>query len=132
MWITPERRRMRHWMVPLLVLLVGVALAIVLMVRDQAAGSALATLGVLAGYALLLAYRAGERAFPISDAFGGGRRADLRLRAAAMTGDVLVAAIVGALVVQALRGAAVGPLAWLAGLAGVTYALSLLLVDFGP
>jgi hypothetical protein len=49
-----------------------------------------------------------------------------------MTGDVLVAAIVGALVVQALRGAAIGPLAWLAGLAGVTYVLSLLLVDAGP
>jgi hypothetical protein len=131
MWITPERRRTRHWIVPLLVSLVGVALAIVLAVRDRT-GSALATLVVLAGYALLLAYRAGERAFPISDAFGGGRRADLRLRAAAMTGDVLVAAIVSALVVQALRGAAVGPLAWLAGLAGVTYALSLLLVDAGP
>jgi hypothetical protein len=131
MWITPERRHMRHWIVPVLVSLVGVALAIVLTVRDQG-GSALATLVVLAGYALLLAYRAGERAFPISDAFGGGRRADLRLRAAAMTGDVLVAAIVGALVVQALRGAAVGPLAWLAGLAGATYALSLLLVDAGP
>jgi hypothetical protein len=131
MWITPERRRPRHWIVPVLVSLVGVALAIVLVVRERA-GSALATLVVLAGYALLLAYRAGERRFPISDAFGGGRRADVRLRAAAMTGDVLVAAIVGALVVQALRDAAVGPLAWLAGLAGVTYALSLLLVDVGP
>jgi hypothetical protein len=130
MWLTPERRRMRHWMVPILVALVGVALAIVLVVRDRT-GSALATFGVLGGYALLLAYRGGERAFPVSDAFGGGRRSELRLRAAAMTGDVLVAAIVGALVVQALRGAAVGPLAWLAGLAGVTYVLSLLLVDTG-
>ncbi|HEU5159183.1 MAG TPA: ABC transporter permease [Streptosporangiaceae bacterium] len=131
MWITPERRGMRHWIVPGFVALVGVALAIVLMVRDRA-DSALAALAVLAGYALLLAYRAGERAFAVSDAFGGGRRADLRLRAAAMTGDVLVAAIVGALVVQALRDAAVGPLAWLAALAGVTYVVSLLLVDSGP
>jgi hypothetical protein len=130
MWITPERRRMRHWIVPALVALVGAAVAVVLMVRDRT-GSALATLGVLAGYALLLAFRSGERAFAINDGFGSGRRANLHLRAAAMTGDVLIAAIVGALVVQALRGAAVGPLAWLAGLAGGTYVLSLLLVDTG-
>ncbi|HEY7488368.1 MAG TPA: ABC transporter permease [Streptosporangiaceae bacterium] len=131
MWITPERRRMRHWLVPVLVALVGVALAITLFVRDRT-GSAVATLAVLAGYAALLAFRGSEPALPISDAFGTGRRATLHLRAAAMTGDVLVAAIVGALVVQALRGAAIGPLAWLAGLAGVTYVLSLLLVDAGP
>lgn len=130
MWLAPERRRLRHWIVPVLVALVGVALAIVLVVRDRDTGSALTTLAVLAGYALLLAVRGGERAFVSSGAFGG-RRADLHRRAAAMTGDVLVAAIVGALVVQALRGAAVGPLAWLAGLAGVTYVLSLLFVDTG-
>jgi hypothetical protein len=129
MWITPERRLMRHRIVPVLVALVGVALAIVLVVRDRGTSSAMTTLGVLVGYALLLAFRSGERAFVTSDVFGGGRRADVHRRAAAMTGDVLVAAIVGALVVQALRGAAVGPLAWLAGLAGVTYLLSLLLVN---
>ena len=122
---------MRHWIVPMLVTLVGVALALVLIIRDQA-GSALAVLGVLAGYALLLAVRSGERGLAIRDTFGSGRRSALHLRAAAMTGDVLMAAIVGALVVQALRGAAVGPLAWLAGLAGVTYALSMLLIDTGP
>jgi hypothetical protein len=131
MWITPERRHVRHWFVPVLVLLVGVAVAITMVIRDRT-GSGVTTLGVLAGYAALLAFRSGEPALPISDAFGTGRRATLHLRAAAMTGDVLIAAIVGALLVQALRGAAVGPLALLAGLAGVTYVLSLLLVDPGP
>ena len=130
MWITPERRRVRHWIVPLFVALLGVALAIVLLVRDHT-GAALAALGVLVGYALLLAFRGRERVFAVSDAFGQGRRGELHLRAAAMTGDVLLAVVVGALVVQALRGAAVGPLAWLAGLAGVTYVLSLLLIDTG-
>lgn len=131
MWFTPERRRPRHWIVPVLVALVGVGVAVTLVVRDRT-GAALATLGVLAGYAALLAFRGREPALPISGAFGTGRRSDIHLRAAAMTGDVLIAAIVGALVVQALRDAAVGPLTWLAGLAGVTYALSLLLVDAGP
>jgi hypothetical protein len=131
MWITPERRRMRHWLMPVLVALVGAAVAITLVLRERT-GSALATLGVLAGYALLLAFRSSEPGLPISHVFGNDRRSTLHLRAAAMTGDVVVAAIVGALIVQALRGGPVAPLAWLAGLAGVTYVLSLLLVDPGP
>ncbi|HEX6467576.1 MAG TPA: ABC transporter permease [Streptosporangiaceae bacterium] len=135
MWLTPERRRARLWIVPVLVALVGLALAIVLYLRHHT-GSALSTLGVLAGYAMLLAFRGRERALAVSASFGGGRfggghRTDLHLRAAAMTGDVLLAVVVGALVVQALRGAAVGPLAWLAGLAGVTYVVSLLVADTG-
>jgi hypothetical protein len=131
MWITPERRRMRHWLVPALVALVGAAVAITLVVRDRT-GSALATAAVLIGYAAILAYRGSEPAFPVSSAFGSGGRANTHLRAAAMTGDVLAATIVGALLVQALRGAPVGPLAWLAGVGGLTYAVSLLFADQGP
>jgi hypothetical protein len=131
MWITPERRRMRHWLVPAFVALVGAAVAITLVLHDRT-GAAIATAAVLVGYAAMLAYRRGEPAFPISSAFGSGGRANIHLRAAAMTGDVLAATIVGALLVQALRDAPVGPLAWLAGLGGLTYAVALVVADSGP
>jgi hypothetical protein len=131
MWITPERRSMRHWFVPALVALVGAAVAITLVFRDRT-GSALATAAVLMGYAAILAYRGSEPALPVSSAFGSGGRANTHLRAAAMTGDVLAATIVGALLVQALRGAPVAPLAWLAGIGGLTYVVSLLFADQGP
>lgn len=48
-----------------------------------------------------------------------------------MTGDTVTAALVAALVVQALRGADITPYAWLAALAGGTYLLSVLVVGRG-
>lgn len=123
MWLAPERRAPSRWLVPGLALLAGVLIAVVLALRDDTR-TGLAALGVLAGYALLLAYRRHEPALPISGAFGSGHRARAHLSAAAMTGDVIVAAVVAAVAVQALRGAEITPYLWLAGLAGATYALS--------
>ncbi|MBW8483298.1 ABC transporter permease [Actinomadura parmotrematis] len=125
MWTAPERRGIGRWIAPALALTLGVVLAAVL-AADGRTGTGLVTLGVLAGYAALLAYRRNEPALPFSEAFGTGHRARAHLKSAAMTGDVLVIAVVGALVVQALRGADVTPFAWLAALAGATYLLSAL------
>jgi hypothetical protein len=130
MWIAPQRRGFRHWLVPALAACVGLAALITAAVRGHA-GTGLLALAVLAGYAAHLAYRRGEGALVISEAFGAGHRARSHLKAAAMTGDVLIAAIVGALVVQVLRNAPIGPFDWLAGVAGLTYALSILVVGRG-
>ncbi|WP_019633776.1 hypothetical protein [Actinomadura atramentaria] len=125
MWIAPERRsrNLSRWLVPGLVLAAGAVVAAVL-AADGRAATGLVALGALAGYAAHLGYRRHEPALPISEAFGSGHRARAHLRAAAMTGDVLTAGVVAALVVQALRGADTAPFAWLALLAGVTYAIS--------
>lgn len=125
MWIAPERRSLSRWAVPGLVLAAGVVVGAVL-AADGRSGTALVALAALAGYAGYLAFRRNEPALPVSDGFGSGTRARAHQRAAAMTGDVLTVAVVGALVVQALRGADVTAYAWLAGVAGVTYLLSAL------
>ncbi|RFU38260.1 ABC transporter permease [Actinomadura logoneensis] len=125
MWLAPERRSARRWAVPVLVLLAGLAVGGVLL-ADGRRGTALTALAVLAGYAAHLAYRRDEQGLAISESFGRGHRGRTHLKAAAMTGDVLSAGLVAALVVQALRGADITPYAWLALLAGVTYLLSAL------
>ncbi|MFC5184674.1 ABC transporter permease [Actinomadura harenae] len=125
MWLAPERRSARRWAVPVLVLGAGLVVGGVL-VADGRRGTALIALAVLAGYAAHLAYRRDEQGLAISEAFGRGHRGRTHLKAAAMTGDVLSAGLVAALVVQALRGADVAPYAWLALLAGVTYLVSAL------
>ncbi|MEV4257757.1 ABC transporter permease [Spirillospora sp. NPDC049652] len=125
MWLAPERRSARRWAVPVLVLLAGLVVGGVLL-ADGRRGPALISLAVLAGYAAHLAYRRDEQGLAISEAFGRGHRGRTHLKAAAMTGDVLSAGLVAALVVQALRGADITPYAWLALLAGATYLLSAL------
>lgn len=131
MWIAPERHRAKRWAVPVLAVLVGGVIAAVLAVRDQTT-TGLITWAVLAGYGAHLGYRRNEPSLPIGEAFGSGHRARSHLKAAALTGDVLVAAIVAALVVQALRGAAVEPFSWLAAVAGVTYTLAIMIVGRAP
>lgn len=130
MWIAPEHHRFKRWAVPALALLAGLVTAIILTTREHA-GSGLLVLAVLAGYAALLAFRRDEPALTISSGFGTGHRARTHLKAAAMTGDVLLAAIVGALIVQAFRGADLAPYAWLAALGGVTYAISIITAGSG-
>lgn len=125
MWLAPERRSARRWAVPALVLGAGVVVGGVLL-ADGRRGTALVALAVLAGYAAHLAYRRDEQGLAVSEAFGRGHRGRTHLKAAAMTGDVLSAGLVAALVVQALRGADVAPYAWFALLAGVTYLVSAL------
>ncbi|MBC6467679.1 ABC transporter permease [Actinomadura alba] len=125
MWIAPEGRRMKRWLVPGLTAGVGLGVATALLL-DGRSRSAWTALAVLLGYALLLAIRRHEPALSLSEAFGSGHRARSHLRAAAMTGDVLTMGVVAGLVVQALRDGTVGPYAWLAALAGATYAFSLL------
>ncbi|MEO7615008.1 MAG: ABC transporter permease [Streptosporangiaceae bacterium] len=98
--------------------------------RDQP-GPGLIVGAVLAGYALQLAYRREESGLALGESFGRGRRGRSHLKAAAMTGDALVAGLVAVLVVQALRGAELGPLPWLAGLAGMVYVISIVVAgDF--
>jgi hypothetical protein len=130
MWLAPERRSRRRWLVPTVALLTGVALAVVLTTRDEVK-TGLVVLAVLAGYAGILAYRRHEPALALSGAFGSGHRARGHLKAAAMTGDILSLALVGATITQSLRGADITPYAWLAALAGATYALSVLVSGDG-
>jgi hypothetical protein len=128
MWIAPEGRRRGRWVVPGFAALVGVAIGVTVAVRGHPR-TGLAEAGVLVGYAALLAYRRRERVFPVHEAFGTGKRAEVHMRAAAMTGDVLVGVIVAAVLVQALRGAQIGMLAGLAAVAGVTYLVSSVIAD---
>lgn len=125
MWIAPESRSLTRWIVPAIVLGAGGVVAVV-MTTDGRVGTGLVALAVLAGYAAALAYRRNEPALTISEGFGSGHRARAHLRAAAMTGDVVTGALVAAVVVQGLRGADIMPYAWLAAVAGGTYALSAL------
>jgi hypothetical protein len=131
MWIAPERHRAKRWAVPVLAVLVGGGLAAVLALRGQVMDG-LIVWAVLAGYGAHLAYRRNEPALPASEAFGSGHRARSHLKAAAMTGDILIAATVAGLVIQALRGATVQPFGWLAALAGVTYTLAIMIVGRAP
>lgn len=128
MWIAPERRRAGRWIAPALAVAAGVAIGATETARGHVV-TGLVGLAVLLGYGLLLGYRRGEAVFALHEAFGLGRRSGIRLRAAAMTGDVLVGVIVAAMLVQALRGAEIGLLAGLATVAGVTYFLSVLMLN---
>ena len=126
MWITPESRRRNRWIVPGVVAGIGLGVAGVLFL-DRRPDTAWVSLAVILGYAGHLAYRRNEPALAVSESFGRGHRARSHLRAAAMTGDVLLAGIVGGLVVQVLREGTVQPFAWLAALAGATYAVSVMI-----
>jgi len=128
MWIAPERRRLHQWFVPALAVSVGVAIGITMFARGDTR-TGLVTLAVLVGYGAMLAYRRGETAFAVHEAFGGGRRSSVHIRAAAITGDMIVGLIVAALLVQALRGAEIGVLAGLAAIAGVTYFISIVILN---
>lgn len=125
MWIAPERRGAGRWIVPGLVLTAAVAVGAALAADGRVASGLLAG-GVLAGYAVLLGARRNESSLPFSESYGGGHRARTHRRAAALTGDVLTVTLVGAVVVQALRGAEVLPYAWPVAVAGGVYALAAL------
>jgi hypothetical protein len=127
MWIAPERRRAHRWIAPVFAVAAGVAVAATVALRGQTE-TGLVTLAVLLGYAILLGARGGEASHGTHETFGGGggRGAGAHTRAAAATGDVLVAVIMAALIVQALRGAEIWVLAGLAAVACVTYLVSVL------
>ncbi|GAB3978379.1 hypothetical protein GCM10029978_070930 [Actinoallomurus acanthiterrae] len=128
MWIAPERRRVGRWIAPALAIAAGVAIGATEASRGHMS-TGLVGFAVLLGYGVLLAYRRGESVLTTHEAFGVGRRSGIHLRAAAMTGDVLVGVIVAAMLVQALRGAEIGLLAGLAAVAGVTYFLSIVMLN---
>ncbi|MDX6740526.1 ABC transporter permease [Actinocorallia sp. A-T 12471] len=130
MWLAPERRGRQGWLVPVFAMLAGVGVATFLVYREEMTAGLIAG-GVLLAYGVQLAYRRDERGLAVSESFGRGRRGGAHLRAAAMTGDVLVAGLVAAVVVQALRGADLGPLPYLAGVAALTYLISIVIAaDF--
>lgn len=115
---------------PGLAVLAGIGVAVLLASREEMNSGVIAG-AVLVGYGLQLAYRREESGLAISEAFGRGRNGRSHLRAAAMTGDVLIAGVVAAVVVQALRGEELGPLPWLAGAAALTYLISIVVTgDF--
>jgi hypothetical protein len=124
MWIASERRRAHRWIVPAFAAAVGVAVGATLAVRGDLE-TGLVTLAVLLGYGVLLGSRGGETAGGGPKALSVGRGSESHSRAAAVTGDVLMGVIVAAVLVQALRGAEIWVLAGLAGIAGVTYLLSI-------
>lgn len=125
MWIAPERRRAHRWVAPAFAIAAGVTVGTTLALRGSTE-TGLVTLAVLLGYGVLLASRAGEVSHGTHETFGGGGRTGAPTRAAAITGDVLVAVIVAALIVQALRGGEIWILAGLAAIACVTYFISIL------
>ena len=130
MWIAPERRRAHRWIAPLFAVAAGVAVGVSLTLRGQTE-TGLVTAAVLVAYALLLSARGGEATGKSHESFGGsGGRGGPQSRAAAATGDVLVAVVVAALIVQALRGAEIWVLAGLAAVACVTYLISILSISW--
>jgi hypothetical protein len=132
MWIAPERRRAHRWIAPVLAVAAGVAVAATVALRGQTE-IGLVTLAVLLGYAVLLGARGGEASHGSHETYGGGgggRSGGPHTRAAAATGDVLVAVIMAALIVQALRGAEIWVLAGLAAVACVTYLVSVLSISW--
>lgn len=133
MWIAPERRRAHRWIAPFLAVAAGVAVGTTLTLRGQTE-TGLVTAAVLIAYAVLLGARGGDGSHGAGDTFGGsGSRAGPHTRAAAATGDVLVAAIVAALIVQTLRGAEgtqIWVLAGLAAIACVTYLIAVLTISW--
>jgi hypothetical protein len=131
MWIAPERRRAHRWIAPVLAVAAGVAVAATVALRGQTE-IGLVTLAVLLGYAILLGARGGEASHGSHETYGGGtgRSGGPHTRAAAATGDVLVAVIMAALIVQALRGAEIWVLAGLAAVACVTYLVSILSISW--
>jgi hypothetical protein len=129
MWIAPERRRAHRWIAPLLAVAAGVAVGATVALRGQTE-TGLVTVAVLLAYALLLGARGGE-ASGSHETFGtSGSRGGSHTRAAAATGDVLVAVIVAALIVQALRGAEIWVLAGLAAIACITYLIAILSISW--
>src|SRR3954451_2940431 len=121
MWIAPERRRAHRWIAPILVVAAGVAVAVAVALRGQTE-TGLVTAAVLLAYAILLAARGGESSRGSHDTFGGSSaRGGPHTRAAAATGDVLMAVVVAALIIQTLRGADSMQIWTLAGLAAVAF-----------
>jgi hypothetical protein len=130
MWIAPERRRAHRWIAPVFAVAAGVAVAATVALRGQTE-TGLVALAVLLGYAILLGARGGETSHGSHETYGGGGgRGGAHSRAAAATGDVLVAVIMAALIVQALRGAEIWVLAGLAAVACVTYLVSILSISW--
>jgi hypothetical protein len=125
MWIAPERRRAHRWVAPVFAVAAGVTVGTTLALRGSME-TGLVTLVVLLGYAVMLASRGGEAGHGPHDTFGGGGRAGAPARAAAITGDVVAAVTVAALIVQALRGGDIWILAGLAAIACVTYFIAIL------
>jgi hypothetical protein len=130
MWIAPERRRAHRWLAPVFAVAAGVAVGVTLALRGQTE-TGLITAAVLLAYAILLGARGGEGSQGTRDTIGGGgSRGGAQTRAAAATGDVLVAVIVAALIVQSLRGAEIWVLAGLAAVACVTYLIGILSISW--
>jgi hypothetical protein len=127
MWMAPERRRAHRWIAPLFAVAAGVAVGATVALRGQTE-TGLVTAAVLLGYGILLGARGNDASG--SETFGTSGRGGAHQRAAAATADVLVAVIVAALIVQALRGAEIWVLAGLAGIACVTYLISLLSISW--
>lgn len=133
MWIAPERRRANRWLAPALAVAAGAAVGTTLTMRGETE-TGLVTAAVLIAYAVLLGARGAEGSHGSHESFGGaGARSGPHTRAAAATGDVLVAAIVAALIVQTLRGAEsteIWVLAGLAAVACVTYLIAVLSISW--
>jgi hypothetical protein len=128
MWIAPERRRPHRWVAPGFAAAAGLAAGATVAMRGHLEAG-LVTLGVLLGYGVLLAYRRGQTTLAVHEAFGTGRRSGIHIRAAAVTGDVLVGVIVATLLAQALRGAEIWVPAGLAAVGGLTYLLSIAVLN---
>jgi hypothetical protein len=130
MWIAPERRRAHRWIAPILAVAAGVAVGVTMVMRGQTEIGLVAAVVVVA-YALLLGARGNEASQGGRETFGGGgARGGAHTRAAAVTGDVLAAVIVAALIVQTLRGAEIWVLAGLAAVACVTYLIAVLSIGW--
>jgi hypothetical protein len=117
------------WAVPVVGLVLGVVMLAIQVWRDDL-GLGLVLLGVMWGYVaiVVLLRRRGE----IGELLAGGpsdeRRDAIQVQALAVTGQVLIVALVVGFLVQMARGADTQPWVWLGALGGGTYLLSVVAI----
>jgi hypothetical protein len=122
----PFAARYRRWKVPAFSIVLGVVFLVAGATRGRI-GSGLVLGGIMFAYAafLLLVSRASEPVARLGGESGEERRSLVRLRANAMTGNVLTIVALGGFVYQLFTGGDTVIWAAFAALGGVTYLASI-------
>ncbi len=116
-----------RWALPAFAVVIGGVMLAAEAAGGDARGGVVALL-VMCAFAALLAFGGRSETVRILRAEHDEREALIDLRATAVTGIVLVVAIIGAFLVEAARGHAGNAYAALGALAGVTYIAALLVL----
>ncbi|NGO66866.1 DUF2178 domain-containing protein [Streptomyces boncukensis] len=119
------RTRGRRWLVPAVGLLCGVGYVAVFLARGDP-GMAAGGFAIMAGYTLFLVLlsRRSEAVALLRGEVEDERRQIISLRAAALTGHVLILVVLTGFAIELTRGNSAHPWDLLAAVGGVTYLLA--------